>query len=92
MRPIRFIALSDSLPQKRNLPLPKLKILTPKFPLEQWKNEIDYNSAYVQTETFNFNFAWQAVIVYIYLCFNFKEIAMPNINVKAIIFANNFGL
>jgi len=25
---------------------------------------IAYNSAYVQTETLNFNFAWQAVIVY----------------------------
>ena len=37
-----------------------------------------HNSAYVETETFNFTFAPQAVIVYFYLCSNFQEIAMPN--------------
>jgi len=40
--------------------------------------KIDYNSAYIQKETFNLTFAQQAVIVYFYLCFNFQEIAMPN--------------
>ena len=57
------------LPKKRNLPLPKLEIFTPKDPIgtmEKWT--IAYNSAYVQTETFNFTFAQQASIVYAYLC------------------------
>jgi len=47
--------------------------------------KIAYKSAYVQTETFNFTFAQQAIIVYVYLCSNFQEIAsrMPNIKVKA---------
>jgi len=45
--------------------------------------KIAYNSAYVQIENLNFTFARQAVIVYFYLCSNFQEIAMPNINVQA---------
>jgi len=40
--------------------------------------EIAYNSAHVQIEMFNFTFAQQAIIVYLYLCSNFQEIAMPN--------------
>jgi len=46
-----------------------------------WNNEkvkIAYNSAYIQTETFNFTFAQHAIIVYVYLCSNFQEITMPN--------------
>jgi len=45
--------------------------------------KIAYNSAYIQTETWNFTFAWQAIIVYFYLCSNFQEIAMPNTTVQA---------
>ena len=46
-----------------------------------WNNEkmkIAYNSAYIHIETFNFTFAQQAIIVYVYLCSNFQAIAMPN--------------
>jgi len=51
----------------------------PKVPLGTMKKmKIAYNSAYVQTETFNFTFAQQANIVYIDLCSNFQEIAMLN--------------
>ena len=38
--------------------------------------KIAYNSAYVHTETLNFTFAWQAIIVYFYLCSNLQEITM----------------
>jgi len=38
--------------------------------------KISYNSAYVQIETFNFTFAQQAIIVYVYLCSNFWENTM----------------
>jgi len=31
---------------------------------------------------FNFTFAKQSIIVYVYLCSNFQEIAMPNANIK----------
>jgi len=41
--------------------------------------KIVYNTAYVQTETLNFTFAWKAVIVYFYLRSNFQEIPMPNV-------------
>jgi len=46
--------------------------------MEKWKNA--HNSAYVQTETetFNFIFAQHDIIVYVYLCSNFQEIAMPS--------------
>ena len=37
-----------------------------------------YNSAYVPIETFNFTFTQQAIIVYVYPCSNFQEIAMLN--------------
>jgi len=40
--------------------------------------EIACNSAYVQTESLNFTFAQQAIIVYIYVCSNLQEIAMLN--------------
>jgi len=40
--------------------------------------KIAYNSAYVQIETFNFTFTQQAIVVYVCLCSNFQEIAMPN--------------
>jgi len=40
--------------------------------------KIAYNSAYSQIEMFNFTFTQQAIIVYVYLCSNFQEIAMPN--------------
>jgi len=40
--------------------------------------KIVYNYAYVQIETFSFTFAQQAIIVYVYLCSNFQEIAMLN--------------
>jgi len=40
--------------------------------------EIAHNSAYAHIETSNFTFARQAIIVYFYLCSNFKEIAMLN--------------
>ena len=40
--------------------------------------KIAYNFAYAQIETFNFTFIQQAIIVYVYLCSNFQEIAMPN--------------
>jgi len=46
-----------------------------------WNNgkiKIAYNSAFIQIETFNFTFAQQAIIVYVYLCFNFQEIATLN--------------
>jgi len=42
------------------------------------KMKIAYNSAYVQIETFSFAFAQQAIIVYVYFCSNFQEIAKPN--------------
>jgi len=37
-----------------------------------------YNSAYIQTKTFNCTFIQQAVMVYFYLCSNSQEIAVPN--------------
>ena len=40
--------------------------------------KIVYNSAYIQIEMFNFTFDQQAIIVYVYLCSNFQEIAMQN--------------
>jgi len=46
-----------------------------------WNNgkmKTAYNSTYLETETLNFTFAWQAVIVYFYLCSNFQEITMLN--------------
>jgi len=43
-----------------------LEILTTKFPIQTCKNDNSCNSAYVQIETLNFTFAWQAVIVYFY--------------------------
>jgi len=54
--------------------------------------KIACNSAYIQTETLNFTFAQQTIIVYFYLRSNFQEIAMPNINVQADYFAHNLGL
>jgi len=42
------------------------------------KMKVAYNSAYIQIETFSFTFAQQAIIVYVYLCSNFQEIAMLN--------------
>jgi len=36
--------------------------------------KIAYNSAYIQKEMYNFTFAQQAIIVYVYLCSNFQEI------------------
>jgi len=44
--------------------------------------KIAYNSAYVQIKTFNFTFTQQAIIMYVYLCSNFQEIAMPNTYIK----------
>ena len=50
--------------------------------------KIAYNSAYIQIEIvspiemFNFTFAQQSIIVYVYLCSNFQEIAMPDTYVK----------
>jgi len=44
--------------------------------LGQWKNEIAHNSDYDQTQTFNFTFAQEAIMVYFYLNFNLQEIAM----------------
>jgi len=41
-----------------------------------WNNgkmKIACNAAYIQTETLNFTFAWQAVIVYCYICFNHRR-------------------
>jgi len=32
--------------------------------------KIAYNSAYLQMETLNFTFVWQAIIAYFYLCSN----------------------
>ena len=49
-------------PKRKNAPSLSGYKPPPKFPLEQWKNEIACNSAYVQTETLNFTFARQAVI------------------------------
>jgi len=43
-----------------------------------WWMKIAYNSAYVQIEMFTFTFAEQAIIVYVCLCSNYQEIAMPN--------------
>jgi len=40
--------------------------------------KIAYSSAYVQTKTFNFTFAQQAIIVYFDLFSNFQETALPN--------------
>jgi len=42
------------------------------------KKKIAYNSAHVQIEMFNYTFAQQAIIVYVYLCSNLHEITMPN--------------
>jgi len=59
------------------------------------KTKIAYNSAYAQTEMFNFTLAQQDLIVYVNLCSNFQEIApgMPNNKVQAdYCFANNVGL
>jgi len=43
-----------------------------------WNNgkmKIAHNSAYVRIETFDFTFTQHAIIVYVYLCSNFQEIA-----------------
>ena len=40
--------------------------------------KIAYNSAYIQIETLNFTFAWQAIIVYFYVSSNFQKIAILN--------------
>jgi len=37
-----------------------------------------YNSAYIQTETFNYLCLASMITVHVYLSFNFQEIAMPN--------------
>jgi len=37
---------------------------------KNWKMKIAYNSAYLQMETLNFTFVWQAIIAYFYLCSN----------------------
>jgi len=59
-------------PEKEKCPFRKWRYKpSPKFPLEQWKNEIACNFAYVQTETLNFTFAGQAIIVCFYIRYNF---------------------
>jgi len=40
--------------------------------------KIACNSAYVKIEMFNFIFAQQAIIAYVYRYSSFQEIAMPN--------------
>jgi len=55
--------------------------------------KIAYNSAYIQTETISFTFAWQASILYFYLCSNFQEITMLKANnVQADIFHKWFWI
>jgi len=39
--------------------------------MERWK--LACYSAYVQTETLNFTFAWQPNIVYFYICSNHRR-------------------
>jgi len=54
-------------------------------PPPQKKTKIAYNSAYVQTETLNFTFARQAIIVYFYHFPTSKKMlcCTPNMNVPA---------
>jgi len=80
MHPVHYTALAVLFP------LPKKKFassLTGDIYAQssRWNNgkmKIAYNSAYIQIETFNFTFALQAIVVYVYLCSNFQEIAMLN--------------
>jgi len=56
-------------PKKKKIcPFPNWRYLSPKFSLEQQKNEnkIAYNSTYVQIKTLNFTLAQQANTVYFY--------------------------
>ena len=79
MHLIHYIALSDSPLQKKKLAPPLNGDINPQS--SDWNNikmNTAYNSAYIQIETFNLTFAQQAVIVYFYLCSNFKEIVIPN--------------
>jgi len=63
----------------KELPLPWLEIITPKFPIGTMeKMKIAYNSAYIQIEMFNCTLFQQGIIVYCYLCANFQEISMRN--------------
>jgi len=68
MHALRYIVLSNFplLLKKPKKFAPSLTgdINPPKFPLNNVKMTIAYNSAYIQTETLNFTFARQAVIVY----------------------------
>jgi len=67
-------------PKKEICPFPNWSgdIRTQNSHWNNGKMKIAYNSASVQIETFNFTFAQQAIIVYVYLCSNFQENAMPN--------------
>jgi len=80
MRPIRYIALSDSPPFPQKEIFPSLTgDISPRS--SHWNNgkmKIAQNSAYFQIETLNFTFAQQAITVYFYLCSDFQEIAMLN--------------
>jgi len=62
MRALHYIVLSASLPLKKSEKLSTSVTgdITPKVPIKTFA----YNSAYVQTETLNFVFVRQAVIVY----------------------------
>jgi len=76
---IAYIALSDP-PPKNNKFAPFITGDT-SHRSTHWDNgkmKISCDSAYVQTETLNFIFARQTIMVYFYLCSNFQETAMPN--------------
>jgi len=82
MHPICYTALAV-----RFLPLREKKKFAPSLTGDinaqssNWNNgkmKIAYNSAYVQTETFNCTLTPQAIIVYGCLLANFQKIAMPN--------------
>jgi len=82
MRPIRYTALVVLFPSQKKIFAPSLTgdIHAQSSHWNNGKMKNAYNSAYVQTEMFNFTFAQQAIIMYVYLCSHFQEIAtgMPN--------------
>jgi len=78
MRPIRYIAdivLSYPPPSKKKKFVSSLtEDINPLT--SHWNNgkmKIACNSAYIQTETLNFIFAWQTLIVYFYICSNHRR-------------------
>jgi len=78
------IAVLFSLPKKKFAPFLTGDIHAQSSNWNNGKMKIACNSAYVQMEMFNFTFAQQAIIVYVYHCSDFQEITMPKfmLNIK----------